>query len=313
MPNPNPSSQDPAAQRKLMEEKRAQWDEITQKREEAIAAEKARAVERVSTGEQKLERDQKAYQEEVAAAQARSSEREGWRKEQHVKRDEEERRRKLEEEQKLLAAEEQKKREAAEAERKEYMANLHKMAVAHKIRDKREAIEDQAEVEKKSAADIADRNERQLDEETQRTLHHLESEKQRKLTQVRVDDDRRRKVIEEKARFAVIDAHNEWKKSDDAARHMQDRAGAGDMISAARFKESQEKSRIENERKRDLLTLDEETASRLFTIEQESKHLKEEILKNAGTKKLLIERQEDKKKQEAERRKENFEKWLKED
>ncbi len=59
------------------------------------------------------------------------------------------------------------------------------------------------------------------------------------------------------------------------------------------------------------LTLTEAVAeATLFAIDEETKHLKDELVKNAGTKKLLIVKQEDKKIQEAERRKENFEKWL---
>lgn len=317
MPDNNSSpplraSPDPNAQRHLMEEKRAEWEKITARREEAIAAEKASAAERIAAGERKLERDQAAYQTEVAAEQVRHDERELWRKEQHLKHEEAERKRKQEEAEALLIAEEQQKREAAEEQQKEYMMNLHKVSVAHKIRDKRESIEDEAERQKKAAGEMADRTERQLDEETQRALYHLEAEKQRKMAQIRLNDDRRRKAIEEKARFAMIDARSVWKKADNEARRMKDRAGAGETISTARFQENQEKARIDNERRRDLLTLDEETAARLFTIEQETKHLKDEILKNAATKKLLIERQEDKRVQEAERRKDNFEKWLKE-
>ncbi|UPA22593.1 hypothetical protein K8942_00035 [Candidatus Peribacteria bacterium] len=312
MPDTNFNPADPNAQRKLMEQKRAEWDIITKKREEAIAAEKARAQERTTVGEEKMERDQKAYQAEVAAAQARSREREEWRQGQHTKREEEEQKRKQEAADALLAAEEQKKRDVAEAEKKEYLMNLHRVATAHKIRDKRELIENQAAEETDHIGDIADRNQRLLNEETERALHHLESEKQRKISQTRVDDGRRRKMAEEKTRTEISEAHNEWRKADEAARHMKDRTEAGEAISTARFKESQAKMRIESEHKRDILLLDEQLETKLFTIDQEHKHLKEEILKNAATKKLLIERQEDKKKQEVERRKDNFEKWLKE-
>lgn len=318
MPDTNPSSPltspepaDPNAQRKLMEEKRAQWDAITEKRKEMIAAEREKAEDRVSTDEHRLERDQGAYQAEVAAAKARVEEREEWRQAQHVKREEEEKSRKEKEAAKLQEAEAQKRLEAAEAERKEYLMNLHRVATAHKIRDKRELIESQAEEQTKVIGESAERNRRQLDEETERSVHHLEAERQRKITQVRVDDERRRKMVEERARVLVQEARNEWKKTDEATRRMKDRAGAGDTISAARFQENQAKMRIENERKRDLLMLDEQLSTKLFAIDQETKRLKDEILKNTGTKKVLIERQEDKKKQEIERRKDNFEKWLK--
>lgn len=311
MPDTNPLPPDPNAQRKLMEEKRAQWDAITEKRKEMIAAERAKAEERVAADEHRLERDQGAYQAEVAATKARAEEREEWRQAQHVKREEEEKLRKEKEAAKLQEDEAQKRLEAAEAERKEYLANLHRVATAHKIRDKRELVENQAEEQAKAIGDSADRNRRLLDEETERSLHHLDAERQRKISQVRVDDERRRKIVEERARTLVQEAHNTWKKTDETARHMKDRMGAGDTISAARFQENQAKMRIENERKRDLLLLDEQLDAKLFAIDQETKRLKDEIVKNAGTKKVLIERQEDKKKQEVERRKDNFEKWLK--
>lgn len=307
-----PDPIDPDAQRKLMEQKRAEWDVITEKRKQMIAVEQAKANERASTDEHRLERDQKAYQEEVQAARTRAIEREEWRQEQHTKREEEEKKRKEAEVQKLMEADEQKRKDAAEAERKEYMMNLHKVATAHKIRDKRELIEDQTDEAIRHLSDAADRSERLLGEDTERSLHHLEAERQRKMSQVRVDDERRRKMVEERARAAVQEAHGEWKKTDDAARHMQNRTDAGQTISAARFQENQAKMRIENERKRDLLLLDEQLDAKLFAIDQETKRLKDEMLKNAGTKKVLIERQEDKKKQEVERRKDNFEKWLKE-
>lgn len=311
MSDTNPAPQNPPNQRNLMDEKRAQWDAITHKREEMIAAEKARAVARGSADVAREKRDQEAFHAEVEATQARSEEREEWRQEQHTKREEEEEWRKEKEAERLRLLEEEKKKEEARAEQKAYLMNLHKVAIAHKIRDKRQAIEDEAVREIKVADDMADRHLHTLDEDTQRTLNHLESERQRKLTQTRVEDQRRRKDIEERARVAIAEAHNEWKKADSAARHMQDRMEAGDQISAARFAEGQAKMRIDGERRRDLLTLDEHTQATLFAIDAEAKHLKDEVIKNAGTKKMLIERQEDKKKQEAERRKENFEKWLK--
>ncbi len=307
----NPPSNTPPDQRKLMEEKRAQWDAITHKREEQIAAEKAKTGERAAGDAARLQRDQKAYQEEVQAEQARAEGREEWRQELHAKHAEEEKWRKEKEAAALLLAEEQKKRDAAQAERMEYMKNLHKVAVAHHIRDKRLAIEDEAAREVKSAGDVAERAEHQTDEDTARALNHLDAEKQRKIAQIHVEEGRRKKEIEEKARFAAMDCHAAWKEADSAARHLKNYLEAGKAISAAHLEESQTKMRIESERRRGLSALDEETRTKLLNIDQETKHLKDEVLKNASTKKLLIEKQEDRKKQEAERRKDNFEKWLK--
>ena len=49
----------------------------------------------------------------------------------------------------------------------------------------------------------------------------------------------------------------------------------------------------------------------ILDVDQETEKLKSEVTRNAGAKKLLIQSRENQKKKEAERRTENFEKWLK--
>jgi hypothetical protein len=298
--------------RKVMEEKRAQWDVITAKRMEMINAEKKKQVDREDAERLRAEGEGASYYAEVDAAKVRGEEREEWRQDQHAKRAEDEKKRKALEAQQLLAAAEEKKRMAAEAERKGYMMNLHKVAIAHKIRDKRKAVEDEAQKEVKDATDSAERATHILDEETERSLNHLEADKQRRIGQIHSDTEHRSKAIEEKARLLNYEAEKDRRSAEEVARHLSDRAQAGEGINKARAEESQAKLRAESERRRDLSALEEQAANQIFTANEEAKHLKDEVLKNTGTKKLLILRQEGRKKQESEQRKENFEKWMKE-
>jgi hypothetical protein len=269
MADTNPSQNDPANQRKVAEEKRAQWEAITKKREEMIAAEKAKAEKRSEAKEEMTERQQADFQAGISAEKVRHDKQEDWRLGQHEKRREAEKKRKEIEEQKKLLEEEKKKHDAAEAQRKAYMDNVHKVAVAHKIRDKREAIEDEAERQKKAAADSAERQVHQLDDETVRSLHHIDSEHQKKLRLLHADSEHRKKSIADKEQPI-------------------------------------------SERNRELLALEEEIQSKTFMINQETKRLKDEVIAHAGQKKQKIAREETAKENEAEQRKENFEKWLRE-
>lgn len=269
MPDTNPSPSNPPDQRKLMEEKRKQWDAITQKRMEMIAAEKQKQKDREAEETARAARESGAFYAEVAEAKARSADREEWRQGQHEKRREEEKQRQAAAAEKLRLAGEEKKRDAEKAERAKYLLDLHKVAVAHHIRDKRASIEDEAARQLKSAADMTERTLKQLDEERARALHNLESVTARKIAQIKSDGERKKKMID----------------------------GKQCPVS---------------EKNRDLLLLEETMQTQIFSAQEEAKHLKDEILKNAAARKALAERQEHRKEQEIERRKENFEKWLKE-
>lgn len=269
MSDTNPLSNDPAAEHKLQEEKRAQWDKITAKRMEMIEAEKKKSRDREALEKSRAAGEHAAFAQEIIDTKERHDQREEWRQGQHEKKREEEKKRKEIEAQALAAAEEKKKHDAEEAERQTYLSNLHKMAVAHKIRDKRLAADDQMAEEIKNAMHSAERQMKQLTEETERALHHLDADKQKHIAQVHYDIDRRKK-----------------------------------MLDAKKIPPS--------ERNREILSLDEEMQNRLFTIDLESKRLKDEMIRHADAKKHAIERQETAKKQEAQRRKDTFEKWVQE-
>ena len=241
----------------------------------------------------------------------RAVEREQWRQEQHVKRAEEEKIRKQKAAQALLEAEELKKKKAEEAERKEYMANLHAAAVKTMVREKKENVEHQEKVDIRAATDTAQRDERLLDEDTRRSLNHLDAEKMRRAGQAHLEADRRKKEIEDRSRFEKIDVEKEGREREAEASHQADRMKAEEMITAARREASQKKAQIERKHAADLSTCDEDLQHQLFVIDEETKRLKDEIVRNAGNKKILIARQEERKKHEATQKKENFEKWLK--
>ncbi len=253
---------------------------MTSKRAGMLKAEKDRQIKRESETVERKQREDVAFSEETAATKERSEHREDWRQEQHAARREEEKKRKEQEALRLLQEEERKKQEAKEAERKENMAKLHRQAVEHKIRDKRAAVQHDEEMHIKNAEVSAAKTTHTLDEDMKRNTEHIENERKRKINLLHADAERQRNHIEETTKHQILSA------------------------------DPDQKSHFERVRQNAIIRLEEETSKKLFDIEQESKHLKDETIKNAANKKTLVLRDEDRKKREAVQRTENFEKWV---
>lgn len=267
------------------EERRKSFEALSQKRQQMIDAERARQEARARGDAERSERQGRESIAEQAAAVQRGEEREEWRQEQHVKRQEAQdaARRALEEEARLKA---KKEREAAEdAEKTKDMRAIHERAVAQKTASRKLQARHIEEETDKHVGDQLERDLRDVQRVLDRTLEHLTQDRRRKIANL--DDTAERQVKADAERFAA--------RKKDALR--QEHGASLVLQLTAEFKRSQmtKREQIEEERAK---------------IESEYNRLKDEATALAAQKTAHLRGIADRRFQEAKTRHENMDDWI---
>jgi hypothetical protein len=279
------------------------FDEITRKREALIAAEKERAQKRDEAAESQQVSESAAFINEAVEAKERSEEREDWRQSQHAqKRALEEDKRKKEVE-KLKLAEDEKKKGDARKKQQDLMADLHKRAIEKRSKDKVERAKSEEDQQKKAVTKSEVSQKKELDEEAMRALEHIAREEKKKKELLQADLERKREAGMEELQRAKHEAAKVLQEELRAARDEEQKR-------SARVHESQAFSKAQSDYKRATLTIDEWTAQKMFDIEIESRRLKDEVIRDMNIRKQRIDRDADRRRAEAEARREGVEEWV---
>ncbi len=277
VPVPNPQDQ-----------KKKEFERIAESRKEILDAEKQRRTEREEALKQSQEIGAAAFHEEVAEARERYEEGLELREKRHQEKIEVEQWKKKKEEEQARLIAQQKKNEKLEEEKKAYLADLHHTAVLKKVKAKKETMKREEDQSIKATEDSRDRSVHALDEETQRKLHAIDNDTRRKITDAQSHAVRRTQEIEERARL-------ERSRISHAAPAME---------------AAQTKMRIESERKRSIMSVEEQTNEQTVAINMESKRLKDEALREEQARKAHLQSQAERKKREAQHRRRSAEEWL---
>lgn len=266
------------------EERRKTFDALAAKRQEMLSAEREKQLTRERVAKEETSRQKIASLEEQAKAEERGAEREEWRQDQHLKKEElladarkaaEERER--EKEKKAKEEEEDKKRT-------EKMRDLHDRAVSQKVASRKLQAQHIEEDSVKHVDDALERDLRDVDHLMDRTLEHLTQDRRKKIAVL--EDDARRQSIAMAERYAA-------KKRDAEA------ANAGAAV-----------YQVTAEHKRALMTLQERTQEARAKIESEYVRLKDEAVAQAEQKKARLRGAADQRLREAKTRHQNADEWI---
>lgn len=279
------------------------FEAIAKRRSDEAEALRVQQIERQKQEAELSGRQQQAYLGEETAAKERGAEREEWRQEKHEKAREaiaEEQKKQLElqriEAQKAKVAEEQKKRD-------ENLAMLHKKAVEKRAAMRIESAKVEEERQKKIATVYEARTTDSLDIETERDIDHLQKEARRKKEALQNDLIR----TKEKAEETFKDAKNAAVRTGAEALR---KAKTEEEKRAARVEESHALSLAEAAYRRALIDTDATVQQEQFDIDTETKRLTDEIRRNADAKKRLTARDAERKRTDAQARREGVEEWF---
>lgn len=299
MPNQNSGGE-----KKLRDQKRAEFDAITERRQKMLKAEQERAKQRAAIQSEELERQKKEYGEQVAAARKDVEGREAWRQGKHQERAEDQVRKRKEQEVKLSQAEAKAKRDEEEAKRTKNMEELHAQSLKKKVEAKIDAAKNEEMKQKRDASHRAEMRIGQADQDAEKKAAHFASEFRRKKTQLMTFAEKRRTSIETEAKLARSDAQN--KSREEQARVHGDR----EKIRNARLEESRALSQIESSRKRELSSVEEKLAADLAMLDAEANGFKQEIRREAELKKQRAATDAARLSHDAQARREGVESWF---
>lgn len=285
------------------QKKRAQWDAITRKREEMIAADKEKRAQKKEEEKEVRVREQAEFAVQEQEQKERAVEREEWRQDQHVKREEEAEQRRKKQAEAVVEQKKKEKVEEAQAKRDEQMADLHRKAVERHVRDRIEGAKIEEEKQKRSAVEMRDNELTRFDEESRSKIEHIER------------DAKRRKDLLNAAHTKLVmqtdEAYKETKKSA-AAESAEAMRKAKDEPAkrAIRVEENQKVSRAEVERKRASTVAEEALRQQLFDIDTETKKLIAEVEKEEQLRMNRAKKEANNKTQAAQARRERTEEWF---
>ncbi len=252
------------------DDKKAQFEALTRKRQEMLDAEKKKRAEREASAAEVSKRQQKESQAESIAAKEHSAKREEWRQEKHDKQREDIEKKYKEK----LEHERQEKIDAAkkveDEKRLKTLEQLHRHSVELRVQNKIEHAKHDEEVQKQQATGREVRMTEDVDGDLMRDLEHIEREAKKKSDMLKADTERKRIKLEEELK-------------------------QGGALTANR---------------RSLLNLEESLQKSLFDIQTETKSLKAEATQKAEKKKQIARHEADKLRDAAEARREEVEEWF---
>ena len=267
------------------EERRKAFDELAQKRLQMIEGERAKQEERVRVDAERAERQGRESIAEQRAAAERGEEREEWRQEQHVKRQEalDAARKAAEEEARQKAKKERQAEEDAEKTKK--MRDIHERAVMQKTAARKLQARHIEEETEGHVNDQLERDLRDVQRILDRTLEHLVQDRRRKIANM--EDGALRQEKARADRFAT-----QKKEAENAPRGP---ATVAQLV--AQFKRAQ-------------ITAREQADAERAKIESEYNRLKDEAVAQAAEKTARLRAVANRRLQEARTRHENADDWI---
>lgn len=301
--------EDPRERAKLLADKKAELDEIAQRRETLLATDRERKEKRETEAAAQTVREQAAFAEEAAAAKERAEEREEWRQGKHAKRREEEKERLLKAQQAKLEEEKRKKVAAEKARQQAYLDELHKRAYRKKVKDNLEKAETQEENENRDSEHRHERDLHALNMAAVSANNSRASDKKRQIAAAKLDAERHRSIAEDAYTRDLAQATR-----DASQREARARAKPGADLQAELTGIRAEVGRIRMDltarRKRELMAIDDRLAAKLQDIELTFARLAQEAERDEESKERKIDKDLDRRKSDSAERRRRAEEWI---
>lgn len=294
----------------LSEDAKQAFLDIALRREAQRKAEEEQLKERHLRAVKERETAGQEFQREVLAAKERSQERETWRRAKRAEAQQDREIAERERQQQALKEAQAKEEEAKQRERMEQLGELHRRAVQKKVQTQIIVAKHEEEKEVVRSEDHERNQLHDLHESLKRNLDQLERDERRALDKIRLEGERRRHMIEEKASLIRKDAERELQEANTHSRELKDRREASEILRVARRKHSDIVERAERERRREILAIEESALERTALIEASFKRLRGEWEERSRIEQARVERLAAQQRREAQARRSAVEERL---
>jgi hypothetical protein len=305
----SPLPGDPRERAALLAAKKAELEEIAERRSKLLEADLQRKERREAETAAQTAREEAAFAEQAAETKERADEREEWRQGQHEKRREAEKARWLAEEQAKREEEKRKKIAAEKAKQEEYLTELHKRAYRKKVEN---AMQNAQLQEQNENADSLHRHDRDISaaEAAGRSAETSRSnDRKRQIAALRADAERRRSMAEEAMKTALAAAAREAAQAEARLRAKP----APDLyaeLGKIRAEAGRKKMEATAHHKRELMAIEEHLAAKQQEIDLLFDRMQREAERDAMLKRSALDKDLGRRKSESAERRRRTEEWI---